>query len=271
MINLKNDNTRTCLTAGLSLTVLAAFLALGAGCTKEEEPVVVVAPPPPPPPPPPAPTVTPIEQLMAEMNIDPRVELPEDKAPDNDVDRRAVLSFFDGFARGNDRAVGQMLPDSDRPQLQAIVESGAWKDTTSHIAKINVQCGASPLGDKCSLAVFEVDGAGDMFQPQLWTYNTDDEEQPQFEAIASPPGIMDRLSGDWITAWYDILEEEMRLANAPDEEHMIAQRDLDEDEPDQGGSSGSGAPVSPGATPPRTPPAPIAPPGLPGGPGESPR
>jgi hypothetical protein len=271
MINLKNDRTRASLVAGVSVVALAGMLTLGAGCTKEEEQVVVAPPPPPPPPPPPAPTVTPIEQLMAEMNIDPRVELPEDKAPDNDVDRRAVLSFFDAFARGNDRAVGQMLPDSDRPQLQTIVESGAWKDTTSHIGKINVQCGSGPTGDKCALAVFEVEADGEMFQPQLWLYNTDDEQQPQFEAVASPPGIMDRLTGDWITTWFDILEEEMRLASAPDEEHTIAQRDLDEDEADPTGSSGSGAPSAPGSVPLRAPPAPIAPPGLPGGPGESPR
>jgi hypothetical protein len=271
MINLKNDRTRASLVAGLSVVALASMLTVGAGCTKEEEQVVVAPPPPPPPPPPPAPTVTPIEQLMAEMNIDPRVALPEDKAPDNDVDRRAVLSFFDAFARGNDRAVQQALPEADRPQLAALVESGEWKSTTSRVQKIGVQCGSSPLGDKCALAVFEVNGGGDMFQPQMWTYNTDDEAQARFEAVASPPGIMDRLEGDWIASWFEILEEEMRLANAADEEYTIAQRDLDTDEggEDDAGSSGGGLPA-PGAMPPRTPPAPVAPPGLPGG-GESPR
>ena len=63
------------LALGLCVTACAGMIAFAGGCGEEEPPPVVMAPPPPPPPPPPAPTVTPIEQLMAEMNIDPRVSL----------------------------------------------------------------------------------------------------------------------------------------------------------------------------------------------------
>jgi hypothetical protein len=266
MINLKIDILRF----GLCALALIGVISLGAGCSQEEEPVVVNRPPPPPPPEaPPPPAVTPIEQLMAEMNIDPRVSLSEDKAPDNDIDRRAVLAFFDAFARGNDKAVQQMLPETDRPQLATLVESGAWKDTTTRTTKIGVQCGNSPLGDKCALAVFEVSGGGDPFQPQLWTYDTSDEEQPRFEAVASPPGIMDRLSGNWISRWFELLEEEMALANAAEEEYMIAQRDLDEEEEESSSASGgepSGpAGVGPGMRPPPKPRKAPAAPGAGGG------
>ena len=256
---------------GLCLTVCTGLIAFAGGCAKEEEQVVVAPPPPPPPPPPAAPSVTPIEQLMAEMNIDPRVSLPEDKAPDNDVDRRAVLSFFDGFARGNDKAVSTMLPETDRPQLVALVESGAWKDTTGRITKIDIQCGSSPLSDKCALAVVEVKSGGDAFQPQLWTYKADG-EAPVFEAVPTPPGILDKLSGDWITRWFAILEEELALADKADEEYAIAQRDLDDGKGgDTVASSGSSAPSggAPGKL--REPTgAPQEAPGIPGG-GESPR
>ncbi len=261
------------ITLGLCLTACAGLIGFAGGCSKEEEQVVVAPPPPPPPPPPAAPTVTPIEQLMAEMNIDPRVSLPEDKAPDNDIDRRAVLSFFDGFARGNDKAVATMLPETDRPQLVALVDSGAWKDTTGRITKIDVQCGTSPLSDKCALAVVEVKGGGDAFQPQLWTYHTGD-ESPTFEAVPTPPGILDRLSGDWISRWFAILEEELALADKPDDEYAIAQRDLDDGKDtvaSAGGGGGGGAPSggAPGKL--RDPSGPPhEAPGIPGG-GESPR
>lgn len=256
---------------GLCLTACAGLIAFAGGCSKEEEQVVVAPPPPPPPPAPAAPSVTPIEQLMAEMNIDPRVVLPEDKAPDNDIDRRAILSFFDGFARGNDKAVTTMLPETDRVQLAALVESGAWKDTTARITRIEIQSGNSPLSDKCALAVVEVKGGGDAFQPQLWTYNTAN-ETAVFEAVPTPPGILDRLSGDWISRWFAILEEELALADKPDEEFTIAQRDLDDGQGgDPAGSSGGAAPSggAPGKL--RQPTgAPQEAPGIPGG-GESPR
>jgi hypothetical protein len=200
---------------------------------------------------------------MTEMNIDPRVSLPEEKAPDNDADRRAVLSFFDGFARGNDKAVSKMLPDTDRPQLAALVENGSWAGTTSHISKIDVQCGTSPTSDKCALAVIEVKGAGEMFQPQLWTYNTA-EDHAVFDAVATPPSILDKLSGDWISRWYQILEEEVALASKADDEYTMAQRDLDTHASDS--DTGGGGPGSGGPGKLRPPPAaPVDPPDIPGG------
>jgi hypothetical protein len=65
-----NPKTSRFLAIGLCLPACAALIAYAGGCSEEEPPPVAIAPPPPPPPPPPAPTVTPIEQLMVEMNID---------------------------------------------------------------------------------------------------------------------------------------------------------------------------------------------------------
>ena len=257
------------LALGLCVTACAGMIAFAGGCGEEEPPPVVMAPPPPPPPPPPAPTVTPIEQLMAEMNIDPRVSLPEDKAPDNDGDRRAILSFFDGFARGNDGAVRSMIETDDQPQLAAMVESGVWKDCTGRIEKIDIQCGNSPTSDKCTLAVFEVKGTGEAFQPQMWTYATAD-DAATFTAVPCPPGIMDRLSGDWISRWFGIIEEEIALADKADDEYLIAQRDLDDGKDSSTG--GVPNPIGPGGGPGGLRPptgAPQEAPGIPGG-GESP-
>jgi hypothetical protein len=232
--------------------LFAAATALGAvglvglsGCGGEEPPPVVktVAPAPRPVAPPP-PKLTPISELMALHRIDERVVLPEEQAPDNNEDRIAVLQFFDAFARGDDRSLGKMMSLADKFELDALVESDQWTETVREITRIEIQTGANDFGDECALAVFEV---GYDFQPQLWYYKGGDDYT--FEAVSSPPGILDKLSGrNWIKAWHDVLDEEMELANKPDNEYDIPQVNLDEDEGSTGASapSGRGPGVSPG-------------------------
>lgn len=202
---------------------------VASGCSEEEPVAVVQAPPPAPPAPPPPPPVASIEQLMAELNIDPRVNLPEAKAPATTEDRKAVLEFFDAFARGNGASLKGMLTGADQRELDALMATPAWKQTTSQITSIDIQTGADPAGEKCALAVIEVGtGGATSFQPQLWLYKTDAEE-PVFEAVASPPGILDKLSGDWIATWFQILAAELALADQPDEEFAVAQVDVNSD------------------------------------------
>src|SRR5688572_26315773 len=116
--------------ASLCLCVIAGAGLPGVlgGCSDDASSQVAVAPPPPPPPAPPAPPpVSSIEDLMAELNIDPRVSLSEDKAPGTTDERRAVLVFFDAMARGNAQALKGMLSVTDQLELDALVESGAWQ------------------------------------------------------------------------------------------------------------------------------------------------
>jgi hypothetical protein len=246
-----NPNSR--LLQSSSIACLGIVVMVG-GCAKEEPPVQTIAPvarnttPPPPPPP----RVTPVSDLMAEYRIDERVILPEDKAPDNDPDRIAVLQFYDSFARGDYRSLGNMMSMPDRLELDALVETGAWDDTIEQIEMIEVQTGTSALG-QCALAVFSV---GMDFQPQLWYYEGSGEDYA-FEAAPSPPGILDRLHGnDWIKAWHEVLEAEMAMAELADDNAELPQLNLS-------GGDGAGAssqpaaspsspgnPFSPGATPP---------------------
>ena len=72
------------------------------------------------------PTVTPIAQLMTKLGIDERVALAEEHAPRTDAARKAVLVFFDSFARGDDQTLGSMLSSLDRMELGELVDSGAW-------------------------------------------------------------------------------------------------------------------------------------------------
>jgi hypothetical protein len=211
-----------------------------------------------------APPVTSVAQLMLDLGIDDRVSLPEDMAPMTTPERKAVLEFFDSFARGDQTALGSMLTKVDHDELDELVKSGAWADATNKISGIDVQTGTSPInGEPCALAVFYVDGG---FQPQLWYY-TVDRGGAEFDAVAAPPNLMDRLYGDdWIAAWFDILDEEMALADKPDEEFVVPQREVGDDTP-RARSSGGGPAANP--TRPSTPSAPGRP--APGGPGRRPK
>lgn len=229
---------------GTSLMASLLGSALLSGCSEPPPP------PPPPPqkvqaPPPPPPSITPISELMARLNIDPRVRLPEDRAPKTDPERIAVLTMFDAFARGDSARLQGMLSGADQVELEKLVKSGAWKSSTEAITQIDVRCGAAPTNEKCALAVFHVDAD---FQPQLWAYKVD-AATSEFDAVPTPPNVMNSLSGeDWIGAWYKLWQDDLALASKPDEEVVIAQSDRSEKYDDHGSESedtGSGGPVGP--------------------------
>ncbi len=249
-------SNQTSFTQRLSSTACVLLAAIACGCGSEDAaPQVRVVAPPTTPPSPPPPKVTPIDELMVQLRIDERVDLPESNAPDNDADRKIVLEFYDAFVRGDDQAVGRMISGIDRLELEELVSAGSWKETVSRISRVELQTGMSPLGQKCALGVFHV-GTG--HQPQLWYYEEFSGEYV-FEAAATPPGIIDRLSGtDWIAAWHDILEQELARANEPDEEFEIPQRTFDEEEKGGRGASSPGgrSPSRPPGGPSRRPPKP---------------
>ncbi len=234
------------------------------GCGGSTPPPAPVARKPAPPPPPPKPTVTPVSQLMAELGIDERVRLSEADAPETDEKRRAVLEFFDSFARGDAQVLGSMLASIDRMELDDFVESGGWETTTGDISRVVLRTGEH-AGESCALAVFWV-GAG--FQPQLWRYTTGI-DAPTFDAVATPPDIMSKLSGDdWIAAWFKLLDEELALADKLEEEFVVQKKDLSDPGFDTGVSMSPGGPPNrqpgspgPGKRPkPKTPRRPPGPP-----------
>ncbi|MBQ72050.1 MAG: hypothetical protein CMJ67_04000 [Planctomycetaceae bacterium] len=252
-------------------TIICVMVGLG-GCGSEEEPAPVVKKKPKPAPVvqlPPEPTVTPVADLMAEFQIDPRISLPEDQAPDNDADRIAVLRFFDGFAKGDAGQLSGLLSGPDAALLQRMDESGSFQEATQGIMAINVQTGSASLGN-CALALIMVDGE---FEAQLWTYEVDGDpaaDGARFDSVPASPDIVEHLSGDdWIAAWIAVMEGEWARATEPDEVIEIASTDLS-DEEDSAGSSGN-APMGPGGGAPgrKRPSGPIVDPNPsgPGGPG----
>lgn len=169
----------------LSLVFAAGIgFVISTGCSGDaEEEEVAIERAPAPPPPPPAPRVTPIADLMAEMSIDDRIIFPEDQAPDNDADRRAILTFFDAFARGDVEALGSMMSLYDRIQLDELAGAPEWTAAVEDISTIELQTGqVIGAGQPCVLAIFEV---GYDYQPQLWYYSGS-ESQHSFEAAPTP-------------------------------------------------------------------------------------
>jgi len=249
----------------LTLSALAASSALVA-CGEEPPPVVTAPPPPPKPTAPPPPPVTPISELMAKHDIDQRVNLPEADAPATDVERIAVLKFYDSFARGNIESLKGMLSSVDQTELDRLVESGAFKASTDAVTRIDVRCGRQD-SDRCSLAVFHV---GDEFEPQLWTYSAGS-TSAEFDSVPSPPNIMNQLSGDdHIAVWYDIVKKELAKADEPDVVLKIDPKDFTKVETASSGESGGETPGPTGPSAPggapgkRAPGAPIKPPKPPG-------
>jgi hypothetical protein len=128
---------------GVGCIVTTVALSVMGGCAEEPEPVAKAPRAPATPPPPPKPRVTPIAELMAQLKIDERIVLPEDKAPKTDPERIAVLEFFDAFARGDDRSLHGMMPLADGLELEALVENGQWASHTEQITEIELECGPS--------------------------------------------------------------------------------------------------------------------------------
>lgn len=233
----------------------AALLSVASlsGCSEPEPPPVAEVKAPPPPPPPPAkPKAKTLEQLMAELGIDPRVQLEEDGLPSTTEARIALLEFLDSFARGDAEALSPMLSSTDRYQLDQMTDTGEWSDATANISLIRAKAGKAPAsygGGNVVLAVFEVgDEIIPDYEPQLWTFDESAGEYT-FEAVPCPPEMMNKLSGaDRIQAWFQILDDEKALAAQPDEELIVNQQDASdaEDEEEEADEDGGNRPRTPG-------------------------
>jgi len=241
----------------LACVAAAGLLVSGGltGCGGEEE-AVVKAPPAPPPPPPPPPQATSIEDLMAELDIDERVRVRT--APDSEADRRAVLLFFDAFARGDVARLKEMLPMEEEQELEEMIASGEFQQGVENIEEIWVEAGSSPTGQLAVMGIFTV---GFDYQPSMW-YLMTDMQGAQFDAAPTPPDVLNRISGnDRILAWHQLIEEEREKAQEADFELELPQQVL---EGATGGGEGPGQqPASPGGPGP----GPGGPSPGPGGPG----
>ena len=234
----------------LSCIVVLACVGL-TSCGEEEAPppppVARVAPPPPPPPP--APTIKSVAELMAENNIDPRVNLPETMAPNTNEKRVAVLKFWNAFAKGDSDYAGQHMAKVDGAVLAGLIKNGAWATTNAKLTAIEVQC----KDDGEGFATFGLITSNNTEQPMLWDATMSNDEAT-FTAFPGTRDIMAHLSGeDSIGAWKTYINGLFeKYSNLPDVEIETPKADLQlaEVEPAgmdaSGGGGDGGTPVGPG-------------------------
>ena len=130
-------------------------------------------------------------------------------------------------------------------KLAAILgrQSGFPKEVVTKVAKILQHVASN--GDEAVVAILKM---SDSYQPQLWEFLADEMSQAEFTSGPTPIDVMDNLSGDnWVSSWYQLLDEELAIAMQLDEELEIPQRDLTNDEGSpQTGGGGGGSPNGPG-------------------------
>lgn len=229
--------------------VSAAAIIMLAACSEEEpqQSAPVVQAPPPPPPPPPEPTVEDIASLMKSLSIDARVSLPEDLAPQTTEERKAVLLFWNAFAKGDEAAARGMMSERDAKVMKKLTDGGGWAKSTVGIKSIEVQC----KNDSKGFATFAIITSDLPDRALLWDA-MDEEGKFVFTSFPGPPDILDHLSGtDSIAAWKKYVNDMFeKYANLPDEEVEIPQSKMEESEEssDGGSGGGGGTPTPPGGT-----------------------
>ena len=233
------------------LIASGAALVLLSGCGKDEErkpiaqeePEVEIKRAPAPPP------VTPVSELMAKYGIDDRVRLMEQDAPGTDAERIAVLQFFHAMMVQHSE-FEKMLSSEDRTEFNAMMQGQMMNEAIGEISEVRLQCGASPDFKPAVVAIIET---YDGWQPQLWTYqisgNTMGGLPPVFTSGPTPLSVMTKLSGGGqVQQWYVLLDEELTIANRPEQDSEALKVDL-RNELSNVSESGSSAPLGPGGMP----------------------
>lgn len=123
--------TSRCVALGLAVLVTTGAMV---GCPKAEPP----PPPAPPPPPPPPPPKVSVQSLLSEGRFDARVTSASDVEMSDESLARASVRLADAIARGDARAMRDMLAPDARATLNDLTASGEWDDATTAIEQVRV-------------------------------------------------------------------------------------------------------------------------------------
>jgi hypothetical protein len=123
---------------------------------EESEPERATAAPPPrraaPPPPPPSPLV--------QVDLDVRVQWPEEREPSSVELAEAIATLANGLARGDGRAVRSVLGPDARAIMDRLEEAGAWERGAGSIELVRVCVLSEPADGECELGLGIQDGDG---------------------------------------------------------------------------------------------------------------
>ncbi|MDP7004898.1 MAG: hypothetical protein QF718_01635 [Phycisphaerales bacterium] len=221
----------------ITLVVLACVGLLfvgGCGSEPEEQPPPVVKQPKPKPKP------KSIDQLSHELMIDNRIVLSEEESPKKEAARIAILKFFDAMLDSDPTRLGSMLSFGDKLELGVMMDAGL-RQVMDQVSMVELKTGSSPESRECVMGVFEI---GLNYQIQLWYYKQENGAYI-FEAVETPPNLVNKLSGNWITSYFMLKAKQIEIAQQPDEEtsYTLAGETTTSD---GGLGDGGGGPKGPG-------------------------
>jgi len=192
--------------------MLAVVVCFGVGCNSDDEsseatqPVVRNIPKATP-----RPKAKTIAELQTKLSIDDRIYMAEENAPRDEVARVAILKFFNAMLHTDVSTLQSVLSLNDQTELLAMMDSDL-ESYMQNISLVQLQTGVSPEGRSCVLAIFEV---GLNYQVQVWFYQNNGSVF-SFESGPTRPNLVDKLSGIWITNYFDQRERQIEIANQPD-------------------------------------------------------
>jgi hypothetical protein len=152
-----------------------------------------------------------VEELQQELSFDLRIKLDEQSAPRDEKSRVALFDFFDAMLKADAAKLKNSLSFSDKLELDAMMNSGL-ADYMKQVSRVDLQVGASPSGDNCVIAIYEIDME---YQAQLWYFNNEGDTF-SFESVSTPPNLVNILSGNWIASFFDWEAKQAEIAMQPD-------------------------------------------------------
>ena len=229
----------------VTVLTLSACALFGIGCGGEEESTTKVVQERPKPPP--KPKVKTVAKLAESLSIDSRVQLDENEAPRSEAQRIGILKFFDAMLKSDSDSLKSMMSFKDQLELDAMVNEGL-STSMDEVSLVMLKTGNSPEGRPCVMAIYEIDLE---YQVQLWFIENTGQEFT-FVAVETPPRLVDKLSGKWITNYFEWKSKQVEIAQQPDEETSYALAgESTSSSGNQGGGSGPGPgpPSGPGGLP----------------------
>lgn len=122
--------------AGVVVAPLALGVSVMEGCKKKAPPPVVVAPPPPPVQKEPDPVD--FKAIAQTLKADKRVAFAPGASTNKQDLAEAIITVADSLARGDDKKFGAKIDPAARADLNRLVASGAWAETTKKIEAVRL-------------------------------------------------------------------------------------------------------------------------------------
>ncbi|MDP7008373.1 MAG: hypothetical protein QGI78_02270 [Phycisphaerales bacterium] len=225
----------------VALVTLFLTVFLVAGCGGEEEvvekkPVVRAQPKAPP-----APPKKTLADIQKEIGADSRIFWTDEENSESNIEREAIFRFFTAFLKNDHATLRPMLSLSDQLELGTLAESVDLGKIVDSVTRVDIQTGSDlASGNSCVIAVFEV---GMQYQPQVWSFEESD-GAIVFTSLESPPGVMEQLSGDWVTTYFKKRTE--LLAKSTEDDQGSSFQLAGEDTTSSHGSDPGGPPNIPG-------------------------